>query len=204
MALASERASRGLQIALDEPHGTSWTELTFGEHNDEPHPWVSQSPVPIGTTGIAFRGRIDRLDEDDSRGTAIVTDYKAGAAPQQKKIVVFNRGDELQRIYYGLATRSLLPAARNVESRLTYLKDDPAQTFGLAHDELMSAIDHAVSFTAAGADIQRKGQIALGPPSEFFEPLSLALPSDLEAYRRTKQRQFAQANSPVAKLWSSP
>ncbi|MER9332172.1 PD-(D/E)XK nuclease family protein [Mesorhizobium sp. M0488] len=108
MTLACERASRGLKDALGEPRGTSWTELAFGETIDGRHPWITLSPVPVGATGIAFRGRIDRLDEDGSRGTAIITDYKAGAAPQRKKAVVFDRGAELQRVFYALAARSLL------------------------------------------------------------------------------------------------
>lgn len=204
MALARERASRGLLDALGEPRGTSWTELVFGEANDGPHPWTTLMPVAVGLTGIVFRGRIDRLDEDASRGTAIVTDYKAGAAPQQKKAVVFNRGSELQRVFYALATQSLLSGVRHVESRLTYLKDEPARTLGLGHDELAAAIEQAIGFTAAGVALQRSGQIAPGPQPAFFEALSVALPADLEAYRRTKQRQFAQVNNPLVKLWTSP
>ncbi|MFD1940649.1 PD-(D/E)XK nuclease family protein [Paradevosia shaoguanensis] len=204
MSLARERASRGLRDALGEPRGTSWTELAFGEPIDGPHPWTALSPVPIGTTGIAFRGRIDRLDEDTTRGSAIITDYKAGAARERTKTVVFDRGEELQRVFYALAVSSLLPDVRNVESRLTYLKHEPARTLSLVHDELVAAIEQAVSFTAAGAELQRTGRIAPGPQPEFFDSTSVALPSDLEAYRRIKQRPFAQANGPIAKLWSSP
>lgn len=204
MTLARQRASRGLRDALGEHRGTSWTELAFGEPIDGPHPWTTLTPVPVGTTGVAFRGRIDRLDEDGSRGMAIITDYKAGAAPQRKKTVVFDRGEELQRVFYALAARSLLPDVRNFESRLTYLKHEPARTLNLVHDELATAIEQAVSFTAAGAELQRSGQIASGPQPEFFDPLSIALPADLEAYRRIKQRPFAQVSRPLAKLWSSP
>ncbi|RFC65851.1 PD-(D/E)XK nuclease family protein [Mesorhizobium denitrificans] len=204
MRLACERASRGLRDALGEARGTAWTELAFGEPMDGPHPWITLSPVPIGTTGIAFRGRIDRLDEDGSRGAAIITDYKAGAAPERKKSVVFDRGAELQRVFYALAARSLLAGVRNLESRLTYLRNEPARTLSLVHDELAAAIDQAISFSGAGADLQRGGQIAPGPQPEFFDPISIALPADPEAYRRTKQRPFAQVNSPLGKLWSSP
>ncbi|MBY5747361.1 PD-(D/E)XK nuclease family protein [Rhizobium leguminosarum] len=203
MTVARERASRGLRDALGEPLGTSWTELTFGEHIAGPHPWTTLSPVSVGATGIAFRGRIDRLDEDGSRGTAIITDYKAGAAPERKKTIVFNRGTELQRVFYALAARSLLPEVRNVESRLTYLRHEPARTLSLVHDELVAAIEEAITFTAAGVELQKTGQIAPGPQPEFFDPISIALPSDLDVYRRTKQRPFAQVNSPLSKLWSS-
>ena len=111
---------------------------------------------------------------------------------------------ELQRVFYALAARSLLPDVRNIESRLTYLRHEPARTLSLAHDELVTAIEQAISFTAAGVELQRSGQIAPGPQPEFFDSISIALPSDLEAYRRIKQRPFAQVNSPLAKLWSSP
>ena len=204
MALAREHASRGLRDALGEPRGTSWTELAFGEPIAGPHPWTTLSPVPIGATGIAFRGRIDRLDEDGARGSAIITDYKAGAAPERKKTVVFDKGTELQRVFYALAARSLLADVRSLVSRLTYLRHEPARTLSLVHDELVTAIEQAISFTAAGVELQRSGQIAPGAQPEFFESNSVALPSDLEAYRRIKQRPFAQANSPLAKLWSSP
>ncbi|MCA1494451.1 PD-(D/E)XK nuclease family protein [Ensifer sp. NBAIM29] len=204
ISLARERASRGLRDALGEPRGTSWTELVFGDAIDGPHPWTTLSPVSIGTTGIAFRGRIDRLDENRSKGTAIVTDYKAGAAPERKKTVVFDRGEELQRVFYALATRSLLAEVRNIESRLTYLRHEPARTLSLVHDELVTAIEQAISFTAAGVELQQSGHIAPGPQPEFFDSVSVALPSDLETYRRIKQRPFAQVHSPLAKLWSSP
>ncbi|MGP2494456.1 PD-(D/E)XK nuclease family protein [Mesorhizobium sp. PUT5] len=203
MSLARERAARGLRDALGEPRGTSWTELAFGEPIEGPHPWTTLSPVPIGTTGIAFRGRIDRLDETGARSSAIITDYKAGAAPQRKKTVIFDKGTELQRVFYALAARSLLPDVRNLESRLTYLRHEPARTLSLVHDELATAIELAVSFTEAGVELQRGGHIAPGPQPEFFDSNSVALPSDLEAYRRIKQRPFAQVNSPLSKLWSS-
>lgn len=204
MSLARERASRGLRDALGEPRGTSWTEIAFGEPFAGPHPWSTLSPVSVGTTGIAFRGRIDRLDEDGSRGAAIITDFKAGALPDRKRTVVFDRGEELQRVFYALAVRSLLTDVRNVESRLTYLRHEPARTLSLVHDELAIAIEQAISFTAAGVELQRSGRIAPGPQPEFFDSLLVALPSDVEAYRRIKQRPFAQVNGPLAKLWSSP
>jgi hypothetical protein len=202
--MARERALRGLKDALGEPRGISWTELSFGEPEDGPHPWATLSPVPIGQTGIVFRGRIDRLDEDAGRAAAVITDYKVGMAPERKKPVVFDRGAELQRVFYGLAVRSLLPEVRSVSSQLTYLKHDPARTLSLADEELTKAIDQAIAFTAAGVHLQRNGQIAPGPAPIFFDPLAVALPADLDSYRRVKRRLFAQANSALDKLWSSP
>lgn len=202
--MARERALRGLKDAIDEPRGRSWTELSFGEPNDGPHPWTTLSPVQIGKTGIVFRGRIDRLDEDAARGAAVVTDYKVGTAPERKKLVVFDRGAELQRVFYGLAVRSLLADVRSVSSQLTYLKHDPARTLSLTNEELEKAIDQAVAFTAAGVQLQRNGQIAPGPAPIFFDPLAIALPAELDSYRRVKRRLFAGANSALDKLWSSP
>lgn len=204
MAMARERALRGLTEALGEQGGVTWTELSFGEPRDGPHPWATLAPVPIGQTGISFRGRIDRLDEDGARGSAVITDYKVGTAPERKKPVVFDRGTELQRVFYGLAVRSLLPELRSVSSQLTYLKHDPARTLSLTNEELEKAIDQAVAFTAAGARLQRSGEIAPGPAPVFFDPLFIALPADLDSYRRVKRRLFAQANGALDKLWSSP
>jgi hypothetical protein len=93
---------------------------------------------------------------------------------------------------------------RNVSSQLTYLKHDPARTLRLTNEDLEKAIDQATEFTAAGVQLQRSGQIAPGPAPEFFDPLGIALPADLESYRRVKRRLFAQANGALDKLWSSP
>jgi hypothetical protein len=203
VTIAQERARRGLTDALGEARGTSWTELPFGELTDTKHPWTSLAPVSIGQTGITFRGRIDRLDEDTARGAAVITDYKAGAAPERKKQVVFDRGVELQRVFYALAVQSLLRDVRSVSARLTYLKDEPARTLSLSHDELEKAIGEVISFTAAGAQLQRSGQIAPGPAPIFFDALSIAMPADLEVYRRIKRRPFARVNAPLDKLWGS-
>ncbi|MER9609977.1 PD-(D/E)XK nuclease family protein [Mesorhizobium sp. M0312] len=203
ITLASERAARGLREALGESRGKTWTELVFGETVEGPHPWTTLEPVQIGDSGVRFRGRIDRLDEDVAMGAATITDYKAGEAPRRKRPLIFDRGRELQRVFYAMAVSYLLPDVRNLESRLVYLKNEPAVAFGLANDALATAIEQAISFTTAGAEVQHSGRIAPGPEPEFFDPLSIALPADAESYRRLKQRQFAQANSPLAKLWSS-
>jgi len=203
IAMAHERALRGLTEALGEQRGVTWTELSFGEPSDAPHPWTTLAPVPIGQTGVSFRGRIDRLDEDAGRGAAIITDYKVGTAPERKKPVAFDRGAELQRVFYALAVRSLLPELRSVSSQLTYLKHDPARTLSLTNEELEKAIEQAVGFTDAGARLQRSGEIAPGSAPAFFDSLSVALPADLDSYRRVKRRSFAQANGALDKLWSS-
>ena len=130
-----------------------------------------------GRPALSFRGRIDRLDEDAARGAAVITDYKVGTAPERKKPVVFDRGAELQRVFYALAVRSLLPDVRSVSSQLTYLKHDPARTLSLTNEELEKAIDQAVEFTAAGVRLQRNGQIAPGR-ADILRPLSIALPAE--------------------------
>lgn len=76
---------------------------------------------------------------------------------------MFDRGAEFQRVFYALAARSLLPDVRNIESRLTYLRHEPARTLSLVHDELTTAIEQAISFSAAGVELQRSGRIATGP-----------------------------------------
>jgi hypothetical protein len=116
---------------------------------------------------------------------------------------VFDYGADLQRVFYALAARVLLPNARRVVSRLTYLADDPARSFSLSGQVLDRAIEAAIAFAAAGENILRDGIIAPGKPRTFFDQLSLALPADNEAYRRAKQRLFAQANARLLRLWSS-
>ncbi|TIP11324.1 PD-(D/E)XK nuclease family protein [Mesorhizobium sp.] len=203
MAIARERAFRALVDGFGEMRGRSWTELPFGETVSQMHPWNTLAPVAIGETGLVFRGRIDRLDHEVSTGAAIITDYKVGSAPDRKRPVVFDRGAELQRVFYALAVRALLPGVRDLNSRLTYLRDNPARSAILAGEELNKAIEQAVSFATSGAQLQRAGTIAPGPPREFFDPLAIALPADVEGYRRTKRRAFAQVNAPLDKLWGS-
>ncbi|TYK97083.1 PD-(D/E)XK nuclease family protein, partial [Streptococcus dysgalactiae] len=128
------------------------------------------------------------LDEDAGRGAAIITDYKVGTAPERKKPIAFDRGAELQRVFYALAVRSLLPELRSVSSQLTYLKHDPARPLSLTNEELEKAIEQAVGFTDAGARLQRSGEIAPGSAPAFFDSLSVALPADLDSYRRVKRR----------------
>lgn len=201
--LACERAFNALSEALGEPRGRTWTELAFGEDDGRPHPWTSLAPVQVGESGLTFRGRIDRLDEDQARGAVTITDYKVGAAPRRKREIVFDRGAELQRVFYALAASRLLPDARHLESRLVYLKDEPPVTLVLSDEQLAGAMEQAISYATAAAQLQHSGRIAPGPEPEFFDPLSVALPANVEAYRRLKQRQFAQANEPLAKLWRS-
>jgi hypothetical protein len=204
IALARERALRALTDRGEDRTGRSWTEVAFGYGEAEfPHPWISSDPVPIGGTGLTFRGRIDRVDLDEARGAATITDYKTGTAPAKAVATIFDHGAELQRVFYGLAVGSLLLDVRRVTSRLTYLAEAPARSFGLSDEGLHRAIDAAIGFTAAGAQILRGGMIAPGRPRAFFDQLSLALPADPEAYRRVKQRLFAQANARLDKLWSS-
>jgi hypothetical protein len=204
MEEARERAFRALTHPSDGARGRSWSEIAFGDKSASgDHPWSRIDPVSIAGTGLTFRGRIDRLDNDDIAGAATITDYKTGFAPAKASSLVFDYGAELQRVFYALAVRALLSNARRVVSCLTYLADDAARSFGLSDQDLDRAIDAAVAFAAAGENILRGGIIAPGKPRAFFDQLSLALPADNEAYRRVKQRMFAQANARLYKLWSS-
>ena len=86
----------------------------------------------------------------------------------------------------------------------TYLPERRSgRTLNLSGDDLEKAIEQAISYASAGAQLQRDGQIAPGPPPEFFDPLAIALPTDLEAYRRAKRRPFARVNAPLDNLWRS-
>lgn len=204
MEEARERAFRALTHRSEDSVGRSWTEILFGDARASgDHPWSSSDPVTITGTGLKFRGRIDRLDHDETTGAVTITDYKTGLAPPKASFLVFDYGAELQRVFYALAVRALLPNARRVASRLIYVTDDPARAFSLSGQTLDRAIDAAIGFASAGETILRGGIIAPGKPRTFFDQLSLALPADNDAYRRTKQRLFAQANARLLKLWSS-
>ncbi|NSY46546.1 PD-(D/E)XK nuclease family protein [Agrobacterium tumefaciens] len=201
---ARKRAFRGL---VDRPVGcnsVSWSEIAFGDAKEGTKgPWFNSLPVQIGQSGLVLRGRLDRLDIEGSTGIASITDYKSGAAPAKASVVVFGQGAELQRVFYALAVRALLPEARRVVSCLTYLANEPAASFEISDEDLDKALSAAAGYTAAAADILRGGLVAPGRPKSFFDQLTLALPADNDAYRKTKQRVFAQANASLDRLWSS-
>ena len=106
----------------------SWAEIPFGGDKsvanltDERRallPWDPTTPVVIPETTVAIGGAIDRLDLEGAGTIARVTDYKSGKPPGKKQPVL-KGGAELQRCLYAYAVRSLVPAVKDVQTRLLF------------------------------------------------------------------------------------
>jgi len=110
------------------PGQRSWAEIPFGgdlsveDLTDERRallPWDPATPVVIPETTVVIGGSIDRLDLDEAGTIARVTDYKSGKPPGKKQPVL-KGGAELQRCLYAYAVRSLIPAVKDIQTRLLF------------------------------------------------------------------------------------
>ena len=197
-------------LTLDEaplPGQCSWAEVPFGGglHVEAPGdgdgarlPWDSRSPVVIPGTTIRIGGAIDRLDLDESRNRARVTDYKSGRAPRRPPQI--KKGAELQRCLYAYAVQALIPGRTHVETRLLYPReggrlysmDDPEGTLEMLTGYLLAASDSFV-----------RGKAFPGPAADGkWYDLSFALPggareSYLDTTRLLAERELAE----LVPLW---
>ncbi|WP_189343288.1 PD-(D/E)XK nuclease family protein [Mesorhizobium sp. M2A.F.Ca.ET.046.03.2.1] len=183
----------------------SWSEVAFGRAELEQAradlPWDNAADVILG--GLTVGGRIDRLDLRGDGVAARVTDYKTGALPRTTSAGALAGGSELQRVIYSAAAMRRLSEVRQVVSRLVYLRDGPsAQT--LSGDELDGALGEADRFVAAAAGMLLNGSAPVGPDAyEPYNDLRLALPADLESYRRRKVQALEVAAGELSVLWGS-
>ena len=84
--------------------------LSEAEFGISPQGWQpADFALPDGTR-IAFRGKIDRVDADDSGKHALVLDYKTGSSRSYSKLKddPIDRGHHLQLAIYSLAARQAL------------------------------------------------------------------------------------------------
>lgn len=197
LAVAGLAFDQGLQ-----PGTRSWSEAPFGEGSGAAPPWEADTEVELG--GLRVGGRIDRLDLRGDGAAARVTDYKTGALPRNMAGVVLGGGAEMQRVTYAAAVRRRLPEARQVVSRLVYLRAGP-EAHALSGDGLDAAIAQAGRFVAAAAALVSGGAAPPGPDAqERFNDLRLALPAELEAYLFRKSRALSAAAGELPAFWGAP
>lgn len=199
----------GQALRLDETLGgtRSWTEVVFGEIEPpdtasipDECPWDPTQRVVFG--GLAVRGRIDRLDLRAAGDAARVTDYKTGATPRQPDALVLDQGRELQRVLYAAAARQLLPDLRQSVSRLAYLRDGP-RIAALSGDGLDAAFADAEGFVEIAVGLLKAGHAPAGPDAlDTYNDLRLAMPAELDAYMRRKERAFGEVAAALSPLWS--
>jgi hypothetical protein len=163
-------------------------------------PWDPTQRVTFG--GLAVRGRIDRLDLRAAGDAARVTDYKTGATPRQPDAIVLDHGRELQRVLYAAAARQLLPELRQSVSRLAYLRDGP-RIAALSGDVLDAAFADAEGFVERAVELLKAGHAPAGPDAlDAYNDLRLAMPAELDAYMRRKERAFGEVSAALSPLWS--
>lgn len=183
----------------------SWSEVAFGKAELEQEradlPWDNEADVILG--GLTVGGRIDRLDLRGDGVAARVTDYKTGALPRNAAAGALAGGTDLQRVIYAAAAVRRLSGVRQVVSRLVYLREGPLAKV-LSADELDDALREADRFVAAAAGLLLTGVAPVGPDAyERSNDLRLALPADLENYRKRKSQALEAAANELRVLWGS-
>lgn len=208
--LAAARLLALKALTLDEPFqdqgSRSWTELPFGQEKEEnapgvAWPWSTTAEVRIPGTNVRIRGNIDRLDLK-TNGSVRLSDYKTGREPKKAEEIVLDRGRELQRITYALATAQLLPDSRRIQARLIFLAEEGPKPHVLRDiDGALRALSLHVNAAIA---LLTSGVAVPGLDArEEWNDLRLALPVAREAYFQRKTRAFADALKPVDDIWGT-
>lgn len=206
LAAARELAFKAL--TLDDPFqddgSRSWTELPFGQANEEAPPgaawpWSTTAEVRIPDTDMRVSGRIDRFDLKKT-GSVRLSDYKTGREPRKAEEIVLDRGRELQRVTYALATRQLLPESRRIVARLIFLGEEGPKPHEL--DDIDGALKALSIHVNAAASLLTSGVAVPGLDAhETWNDLRLALPVGQDAYFRRKARAFGEALKPADDIW---
>jgi len=180
------------------PGGRSFVEVPFGGRDDARAasaapvaPWDVDAPVTIPGTAVAVSGYVDRIDLSHDARVARVIDYKSGRDRPGDDLA---GGKELQRAIYTSAVKALLGADVAVEAYLLHTRSgarvalqEPERALAM----LATALRAALASLSSGSAIP-------GPDSfDGFGDLRLALPADLDLYRRRKDAAIASARSAI-------
>jgi len=187
----------------------SWAEIPFGgdrsveDLTDERRallPWDPAKPVVIPGTTVAIGGSIDRLDLDGAGRIARVTDYKSGKSPGKKQPVL-KGGAELQRCLYAYAVRTLVPAVKDVETRLLFPRAEKDGLYPLA--EPAAVLARLAEFVIAVQDYAKAGNMLPGAGAQDDNnDLAFALPGGAkESYFELKSTLIAERLADLSPLW---
>ena len=130
--------------------------------------------MAIPGTTVTIGGAIDRLDLSSAGEIARVTDYKSGKSPGKKPLVL-KGGAELQRCLYAYAVRSLVPAVKDVQTRLLFPRAEKDGLYELADPaavltSLAGFVNAAQRYAAAGNVLPGAGA------QDDYHDLAFALP----------------------------
>jgi hypothetical protein len=187
----------------------SWAEIPFGgdmrveDLTDERRaflPWDPTTPVVIPETTVAIGGSIDRLDLDGAGTIARVTDYKSGKAPGKKQPIL-KGGAELQRCLYAYAVRSLVPAVKDVQTRLLFPRAEEDGLYALADPAAVLA--SLAGFVTAAQRYAKAGNVLPGAGAQDdYNDLAFALPGGAkESYFELKSSLIAERLTDLSPLW---
>ena len=188
----------------------SWTEIPFGgDRNAEQLtkeqraalPWDPMIAVVIPETSVAIGGAIDRLDLDGAATAARVTDYKSGKPPKKNKQLILKGGAELQRCLYAYAVRSLVPSAKDIQTRLLFPKGEDKGLYPLDNPE--EVIATLAGFVTAAHRHVGSGTLLPGAGAEDeFNDLAFALPGGAkESYFELKSSLIRERLPDLSPLW---
>ena len=154
----------------------------------------------IPETTVAIGGSIDRLDLDGAGTIARVTDYKSGKSPGKKQPVL-KGGAELQRCLYAYAVRSLVPAVKDVQTRLLFPRAEEDGLYALADPAAVLA--SLAGFVNAAQRYAKAGNVLPGAGAEDDNnDLAFALPGGAkESYFELKSSLIAERLADLSPLW---
>jgi ATP-dependent helicase/DNAse subunit B len=181
----------------------TWTEVGFGgtAHGDaRMPPWTATDAVNLKATNLQLSGRIDRLDVAKSRNGFMVTDYKtATKVPPNRSIL--DGGRNVQPLLYVAAAQTHLPDAGRRVARVVYLHEGEVAP-KMDGEALEQAITDLSTFAMNAEEMLRSGVTLPGPDAMDGEAaFRLALPADMQLYRRTKSAAFSMVQAKIAAGW---
>lgn len=193
------------QGVIRDPGTRSWTEVPFGlaDPGDQgvlAPPWPPSATVMLPGTSVQVKGNIDRLDVN-AAGDGRVFDYKTGAPPRTRSLVL-GHSAELQRAIYAIAARRLLPGTPRVAARLVYLGGAAPEQHILSDSDVDRTASEIVAHINAAYALLRAGTALPGP--EAHEPANefrLARPAAGASYGMTKHMAAEEALGTFTTVW---
>ena len=163
-------------------------------------PWDPTTPVVIPEMTLRSVDRSIELDLEGAGTIARVTDYKSGKPPGKKQPVL-KGGAELQRCLYAYAVRSLVPAVKDVQTRLLFPRAEGDGLYAL--EDPAAVLESLAGFVNAAQRYAKAGNVLPGAGAEDDNnDLAFALPGGAkERYFELKSSLIAERLADLSPLW---
>ena len=131
---------------------------------------------------------------------ARVTDYKSGKSPAKKPLVL-KGGAELQRCLYAYAVRSLVPAVKDIQTRLLFPRAEKDGLYELTDPAAVLA--SLAGFVNAAQRYATAGSVLPGAGAQNdYNDLAFALPGGAkESYFELKSSLISDRLADLSALW---